>query len=522
MARNGRFMFVKYIGLTIVSATLLIAGAQLGWAAGENTPITLVYARGTDATGLDPAAMADSGTAIINMAIYDGLVKYAEDLSIAPALATSWTISDDELTMTFYLRKGVSFHDGTPVNADAVVFTINRLIDPNVRVPLWNYINFVESAEANDEYTVSLTLKYPHAPALARLTAPNNGIVSPAAVEKYGADFGNHPVGAGPFKLIEWARDDHILLAKNEDYWGDGPYVDYLMVRVIPEDGSRVLALEAGEVDITVRIPPMDVPRLKGEGLDVLVVASTRAIYIGMNNQYQMLKDPRVRQALNYAVNKEAILEVLLQDYGQVMDSPLTSEYFAHKTVGPYEYNPAKAKQLLAEAGYANGFEITMMTPHGRYLMDYRITEAVQGFLGKVGITVNIKEMEWATYLSTVRKPLDENPTQLFLLGWGPWILDPDQMLYPLFHSSQQPPNGSTYSFYKNARVDELLQIGTSTSDLEKRREVYEEAQEIIWNDAPWLFLHNEQQLVATISKVTGVNVLPFELLDFSNAKKAD
>ena len=148
------------------------------------------------------------------------------------------------------------------------------------------------------------------------------------------------------------------------------------------------------------------------------------------------------------------------------------------------------------------------------------VAEAIQGYLAKVGITVKIKEMEWATYLSLVRKPVNENPTQLFLLGWGPWILDPDQMLRPMFSSSEWAPNGSNYTFYKNDRVDELLQVGTSIVDPQKREVAYGQAQEIIWEDAPWIFLYNEQQIVAMDPKVTGVNVLPFELLDFSNAKK--
>ena len=519
MTRNGRCKFAKYVGLTIVLATFLIAGAQLGWAAGSN-PTRLIFAQGTDATTLDPASIDGSPTAIVCMMLYDTLVKYDKNLNIVPDLATSWSISDDALTMTFHLRKDVKFQDGTPFNADAVVFNINRLLDPNTRVPLRNYISFVKSAKVIDEYTVEFTLKYPHAPALARLTAPNNSMVSPTAVKKYGKDFGTHPVGTGSFNLVEWVKDDHILLAKNENYWGKVPAIDELMIRIIPEDESRVLALESGQVDFTVRVPPMDVPRLKGEGLNVSVVPSTRAIYIGMNNQYKMLKDPRVRQALNYAVNKEAIVEVLLQGYAHVMDSPLTPQYFAYKAVGPYEYNPAKAKQLLAEAGYPKGFTITLMTPHGRYLMDYRVAEAIQGYLAKVGITVKIKEMEWATYLSLVRKPVNENPTQLFLLGWGPWILDPDQMLRPMFSSSEWAPNGSNYTFYKNDRVDELLQVGTSIVDPQKREVAYGQAQEIIWEDAPWIFLYNEQQIVAMDPKVTGVNVLPFELLDFSNAKK--
>lgn len=484
------------------------------------TPKRLVFLQGTDAETLDPHSITSSPNAIHILALYDTLVRYNENFEIVPGLAKRWEFSPDGLTLTFYLRQGVTFHDGTPFNAEAVVYNINRLINPNTRVPLRTYISFVESAEVVDEYTVRLKLKYPHAPALARLTAPVNAMVSPTAVEKYGQDFGSHPVGTGPFKFVKWVRDDYVLLEKNEAYWGEGPYVDELMIRVVPEDGARVLALESGEADVIVRVPPTDVPRIKGEGYRIVVAPSTRVIYIGINNQYKMLVDKRIRQALNYAINKEAIVQILLQGYGRVMDSPLTPEYFAYKVTGPYPYNPQKAKQLLAAAGYPDGFKLTLFTPHGRYLMDYRIAQAVQSYLGKIGINVEIREMEWATYISTLLKPLEESPLQLYLLGWGPWILDPDQMLYPLFHSSQWPPNGFACSFYRNHRVDELLQIGTSSVNTEQRRTAYEEAQEIIWNDAPWIFLHQEQQIVAMNPRVKDVVVLPIEVLDFRKAKK--
>jgi ABC-type transport system substrate-binding protein len=511
---------LKYFGLGALLGIILVG--QFGWGLAKGSgPVRLVFAQGTDAETLDPHSITSSPNAIHIMAIYDTLVGYDENLNIVPRLAKAWEVSEDGMTITFHLREGVTFHDGTPFNADAVVFNINRLIDPKTRVPLRTYIAFVESARALDEYTVEVKLRYPHGPALARFTAPVNSIVSPAAVEKYGADFGRHPVGTGPFKFVEWVRDDYILLERNEDYWGEGPYVDELLIRVVPEDGARVLMLEAGEADVIVRVPPPDVPRLRARDDTYVVTApSTRVIYVGMNTQHKILKDLRVRQAINYAVNKQAIVEVLLQGYAKVMDSPLTPQYFSYKSVGKYDYNPELAKALLREAGYPKGFAITLFTPKGRYLMDYRIAEAIQGYLASVGIAAEVKTMEWATYISTVLKPLEESPLELFLLGWGPWILDPDQMLYPLFHSSQWPPTGFAASFYKNERVDELLQIGTSSPDPETRRRAYEEAQELIWNDAPWLFLHYEQQIVGIRSGVKDVIVLPIEVLDFRKARK--
>ncbi len=515
MAKERGWKFFRYIGLSILIIITFEASAK------AEKPVRLVFAQGTDAETLDPHAITSSPNAIHIEAIYDTLITYDENLNIVPRLAKAWEVSDDGMSITFYLREGVTFHDGTPFNADAVVFNINRLLDPKMRVPLRTYIAFVESARALDEYTVEVKLKYPHGPALHRFTAPVNSMVSPAAVAKYGAEFGRNPVGTGAFKFVEWVRDDYVLLKKNENYWGEGPYVDELLIRVVPEDGARVLMLEAGEADVIVRVPPPDVPRLRARNdINVVVAPSTRVIYIGMNTQHKILRDPRVRRAFNYAVNKQAIVEVLLQGYATVMDSPLTPQYFAYNSIGQYAYNPELAKALLEEAGYPRGFKITLFTPKGRYLMDYRIAEAVQAYLARVGIEVEVKTMEWATYISTILKPLEESPLELFLLGWGPWIVDPDQMLYPLFHSSQWPPNGFGAAFYRNEEVDELLQIGTSSTDQETRRKAYEKAQELIWNDAPWLFLHHEQQIIAMRSNVKDVVILPIEVLHFRKARK--
>lgn len=346
--RGKTWRFLKYTGLGLLVGTVLIG--QLGWGSAQE-PVRLVFAQGTDAETLDAHGVTSSPNAIHMEAIYDTLVTYDEDLNIIPRLATAWEISEDGMAITFRLREGVTFHDGTPFNAEAVVFNIERLLNPETRVPLRTYISFAKSAEAIDEHTVVIRFKYPHGPALHRFTAPVNTIVSPTAVEKYGADFGRHPVGTGAFEFVEWARDDYILLRKNPNYWGEGPYVDELLIRVVPEDGARVLMLEAGEADVIVRVPPPDVPRLKArDDTHVVLAPSTRVIYIGMNTQYEMLKDPKVRQAINHAVNKQAIVEVLLRNYAKVMDSPLTPQYFAYKSVGPYDYNPELAKTLLQEA----------------------------------------------------------------------------------------------------------------------------------------------------------------------------
>ncbi len=479
----------------------------------------LVVAQGSDVEDLDPHLMASIPAAIITEHIFDTLVTLDEDFNIVPRLAEDWTISDDGLEYTFELRDDVVFTDGTSFNAEVVKYNIERLLDPGTLALLRSYIEMAESAEVIDEYTVKINLKYPHAPFLSRLTAASNAMVSPEAVEEYGDNFSRNPVGSSAFKLAEWVPGTELVLERNPDYWGEEPGFETITFVPVPEDSTRMAMLEAGDVDIIVRVPPLDADRLDAEEhIDVINAPSTRAIYAGLNVTFEPLSDPRVRQALNYAVDKEEITETILYGAGRPLDSPLLPEMFPHRQVGPYEFDPDKAKELLAEAGYEDGFEMTFHHPEGRYLMDRRIAEAIQGYLADVGVDVEMETMEWAAYLEFIRKPIEETESNMYLLGWGPWILDGDQMLYPMFLSEQAPPTGSNYGFYENPEVDEYLIQGTSTTDEEERIEAYGKAQEIIWEEAPWVFLHAEEQIIAKHTNLEDVLILPIEQLRFHNA----
>ncbi len=514
----------KLIALFAIAAVLAVLAAGCGGGGQKPAAVkdSLVVAQGTDVEDLDPHGIASTPSAIVTEHIFDTLVTLDKDFKIVPRLAESWQSSPDGKEWTFKLRKGVKFTDGTPFNASVVKFNIERLLDPKVKVLLRGYIDQVESVEIIDEYTVKMKLKYPHAPFLARLSSASNAMMSPAAVAKFGQDIARNPVGTGPYKVKEWVKGDRLVLERNEEYWGEKPAIKTITFKPVPDNNTRLAMLEAGDADIIVRVPPVEYDRLsKNNAIKVVRSNSTREIYIGMNVNNQYLKDPRVRQALNYAVNKEEIVKGILKDAGKVVDSPLLPEMFPYKKIGAYEFNPVKAKQLLAEAGYPNGFKITIHHPVGRYLEDKRVIEAVQGYLKNVGVDAELKTMEWAAYLAFVRKPAAESEIQLFLMGWGPWILDGDQMLYPLFVSGEFPPGGNNYGFYKNDEVDALLKKGTSTTADKERSEAYGKAQELIMKDAPWIFLHSEMQIVAMKKNLDGVVVLPIEQLRLVGAKWA-
>lgn len=518
LGRKLGFRPVAAISGTLLLAVVVLAGSSLAFAA-QSAKDTVVVAQGTDVENLDPHQVASTPTAIVTEHIYDTLVTFDQNFKVIPRLATAWKVSSDGLEWTFTLRPNVKFTDGTPFDADVVKWNIERLLDPSTNVPLRSYISMVKQVEVINKNTVKIILKYPHAPFLQRLTAACNAMVSPAAVKKWGKDYPLHPVGTGAYKLAQWTKGDKLILERNEDYWGEKPPIRRIIFRPVPDDNARVMMLEAGDADVIVRVPPVEVKRLEKQAdLRVVNAPSTREVYIVLNNTWGPLKDVRVRQALNYAVNKEEIVRNILLGAGRAVDSPVLPEMFGYKSVGDYEYNPQKAKELLAKAGYPNGFSATLYATEGRYLMDKMIAQAIQGYLAQVGVSVEIRTMEWATYLAFVRRPVEESKTQMFMIGWGPWLLDGDQMLYPLFRSDQWPPAGSNYGFYKNADVDRYLQIGTSSTDDDERAEAYAKAQGLIMKDAPWILLHGERQLIAMRKDLKGVLVLPIEQLRFQQA----
>ncbi|HET6780953.1 MAG TPA: ABC transporter substrate-binding protein, partial [bacterium] len=248
----------------------------------------------------------------------------------------------------------------------------------------------------------------------------------------------------------------------------------------------------------------------------VVEAATDRTIFLVLNTQWGPLKDVRVRQAVNYAINKRAVLSSILFDLGTVAVSPCPPMMFGHQPVasGGWPYNPIKAKQLLVEAGYPNGFELEFFAPTGRYIQDFQFAQAIAAQLQNVGIRANVSTMDWPSYVGMILTPFERTRVQMIVLGWAWPVLDCDGALYGQFHSSQQPPAGLGPAFYKNERVDRLLEEGRRSVDAQRRRAVYREAQQMIWNDAPWVFLWTQKWYVATVKNLEGVRVLPIEKWD--------
>jgi len=467
---------------------------------------------GADPESLDPAEAESSPAAMVMIHAMEGLFDMTPDGEIVPHLARDYEVSEDGLEYEIYLREGIEFHDGAYFDAEAVEYNLERLQDE--AAPFAFLIDEVTEVEVVDDYTVRLHTDEPFAPLMAHLSHDFLSMVSPEAVEEYGDDFSVNPVGTGPFEFVEWTRGEEVVMERNEDYWDDKAYLDSITFSIAPEDSTRVVMVETGEADAAMFVPPREMERLQDvPEVNIVQETSLRTIYAGMNTRQEPFDDVRVRQAVNYAVDNEAIVEQVMDGAGSPSDAPISPDIFGYEGQEPYEYDPDRARELLEEAGYEDGFSTTFHHPEGRYMMDTTVAQAIQSQLADVGIDAELETMEWATYLEFLDEAPEDAEHEMYLLGWGSVTGDADYGLYALFHSSEWAPYGSDYSYLGDDRVDELLEEARINPAPEDREGVYAEAIEIIWEEAPWLFLHSEVQINAVREGVEGLIHHPREFI---------
>ncbi len=508
----------KYLFLALA---FLMAFAAIGVAA---APKILVYAKAADPRGLDPAYNEELESAKIMVNIYENLVKYKPgSTEIQPCLATSWTQSPDGLTWTFKLRRGVTFHDGTPFNAEAVKFSVERELPPNATSDM-PYASFtfepVKKVDVIDPYTVRFTLNKPYAPFLANLAmafaAP---IVSPAAVKKYGPDSNQHPVGTGPFKFDKWDRDQQIVLVKNDKYWGKKALVDKLIYKTTKENSVRASELLTGAVDIIDGVDPNDVKKLESSGMKVIKNPGMNINYMGFFCNKKPFNDPRLRRAISMAINRNEIVKYLYQGYAQTANGPLPSFIPGYDPkLRPLSYNQEQAKKLLAEAGASN-LSFTMLTysvaRSYNPVNGQKLAEAIQAELLKIGVKTNIKVYPWKEYKDAVFKAEDGDA---YFYGWIGDNGDPDNFL-SLFDSTQID-SGLNHSKYSNPKVDEFLRKGTATLDPKARVKIYQDLQQVLVEDAPWIFISHSLDMAAYRPNVKGFKLHPVGVSWLSQVSK--
>lgn len=460
----------------------------------------LVFGTSGDAVGLDPAREDDGNSFNVTNNIYETLVAFKPGTTeLVPALATSWDISSDGLKFTFHLRKGVKFQDGTDFNADAVVFSLGRQFykdHPFYQYGPWKYWgymdmdNIIKDIKKVDDYTVEINLKKPEAPFLADLAMDFASIVSPTAAKKWKEDFKNHPVGTGPFKFVEWIKDSSITLERFDGYWGQKAYLDKLVFKPIQDPTARYLALKKGEIDIMDFPSPEDLPKIEEDtNLKIVQQPGLNVGYLAMNTQKKPFDNKLVRQAVNYAVNKQDIIKAVYGKLGIPAKNPLPPTMWAYNdNIKDYPYDPEKAKELLKEAGYPDGFETTLWAmpvsrpynPNAR-----KVAEVLQAQFAKVGIKTKIVSYEWGTYLDKT----DHGEHDMAMLGWTGDNGDPDNFLWVLLSIPSAEVPAGNIAFWKNEQFTDLIKQAKETFDQEKRKELYFKAQEIFHEEAPWVCL---------------------------------
>jgi peptide/nickel transport system substrate-binding protein len=494
-----------------------------------STANTLTFLFGSDTNRLDPPAMDAQEGFIATTAMYEGLVRYKSgSTDVEPALAERWDISDDGKTYVFHLRSGVKFHDGSPLTAEAVAFTFDREI--NKDNPLYqeaqgdyggfpyigDYIaNVVTKVEAVGPLDVKFTLNRKFSPLLSNLAIPPGFIISMEALKRLGKGINEAPVGTGPFRFVEWKKDDHITVEAFDGYWGDKPKLQRIVFRPVPEASVRALSIQRGEGDVAWPVDPKDVPTLKGKGdTDVLEQPGLNVNIAEINLQRPENQNRSFRQALNYAINKQELADKLYSGAGVPMQGFLPPTSWAYDpNIKGYPYDPEKATALLKDAGYdGHTIELDAYTvPRGYNPQGSKLAEAVQQYWESAGVKSEIKTEEWAQYRADRRA----SKMNIAFSGWQADTGDPENFLGVFFHSANK--GGVNNSFYGEPEVDQLLNMANEESEQAKRKDLFNQAERRIVDDAPVLFIGHMKQQVALRKRVQNFVMQPTYIYYFNN-----
>ena len=490
-----------------------------GAGAGEQFTIAV----GIDIDTLDP--IGQTTTTVQNIVDYsvETLLNIDADGELQPGLAEDWEFAEDGTTQTYHLRDGVQFHDGTPFDADAVAWNLERVIDEELTVPIRGSFTRIESVEAIDDLTVEITQSEPYVPLQTAIAGTTAGILSPESADEHGnsRETYQHPVGTGPYEFNEYSTGERVNFERFDDYWGEAPYYESVEILIVPEDATRVSQILSNQVDMIILPPVADIPSLEDNpDVEVLLSPSNRSIFMAFNTQDEQLSDPRIRQALNHAVNTEELIDSVLPGAAEIMDAPMETTTTGYCPVGEYEYDPDRATELLDEAG-ATDLTLDMITPNGRYVQDQAAVQAIAGYFSEVGVESEVNTMDWSTYVGTIQEEPNEDRVDLHLLGWAPSNMDADGQLV-MFSELDHPPSGLATALYTDERVEEILLEAAGETDEEARDALYCEASEIIWDDAPWLWMWTQRFPIVHSSDLTGISYFPDEKFDAIYARPAD
>ena len=473
-----RLPAVKFATTALLIA-LLPAGAQAA---------EITIGQAASATAMDPGFLKESATLVDN--IFDTLVRRGDDMSLQPGLATEWKAVDAS-TLLFTMRQVVKFSDGEPVNAEAVKFSIDRILDPANHAPTISYIRTIKSVETVGDNQVRITTNGPDPLLPTRMSRYPAYIVPPAYVKKVGAsEFARKPVGSGAYKLESFIPDEKVVMVANDAYWRGKPAIDQVTWRPIPEATARLTALLTGEVQLIENVPADLVPALKNRPNVQLeqVKGGGLTIYLGLKDEEKPLNDVRVRQALSLALNRQAYTQQLLHGFGTPTGTTAGANDFGYLPVPATVQDVAKAKSLLAEAGYPNGFTLRFQAPR-RYIASADVAQAIVQDLAAIGVKAQLEVPEWSVYTQQVAA---QKQAPVYMLAWGSTqTLDADAALFPILRS------GEPYSTVHDAELDKLLDQSRQIVDPVARKKVLEQIQQRVAEQQPLLPLYREDTLYA-------------------------
>lgn len=511
-------MTIKRRWLVAAGVTAAMAASPV-WAAKD-----AVIAVGSTFTSLDPYDANDSLSQTVAKSFYQGLFGFDKEMKLVNVLADSYDVSPDGLTYTVKLHPGVKFHDGTAFNAAAVKVNLDRASNPDSRLKRYNLFKMIEKTEAVDDLTVKITLKTPFSAFVNNLAHPAAVMISPAALKQYGKDIGFHPVGTGPYRFVTWNQTDFVKVEKFNGYWKAGlPKLDSITWRPVVDNNTRAALLQTGEAQFAYPIPFEQAKVLeKNDKLALVASPSILHRYISMNITQKPFDNPKVREALNYAINKEALIKVAFSGYATPAEGPLPSSIDYSVKYHPWPYDPAKARELLKEAGYPDGFTTTLWSSHNHSTAQ-KVLQFTQQQLAQVGVKVQVTAMDAGQRAAEVEgRGVKETGVRLFYTGWSASTGEADWALSPLFATASWPPAQFNTAFYSNPQVDADLANALKTTDRTEKQKLYKDAQDKIWADAPWIFLATERLVSANSKKLTGFYVMPDTLFSFEDADLAE
>ncbi len=496
---------VRLLTRLLIAAWFAFAASSLAHAAKD-----LVVGVPDNLTGLDPADLNDNLSQSAARLMFEGLYMLDEHMKLRPQLAESYEANDNATQFVFHLRKGVTFHDGTPFNAAAVKFSFDRAGNPENHLKRQSLFVMIDHTDVVDDYTVKVVLKYPFGAFVNDIAHPGALIVSPKSVQDFGKEVTRHPSGTGPYEFVSWSADT-LKMKKNEHYWKPGlPKIDTITYRSVPENGARIAMLQAGEAQFIYPVPPEMIKALDNSPtITVFDEPSILIRYVALNNMRKPFNDPRVRLALNYAIDKQAFLKVVFSGHADTLDSPMPPLLGFYQKQGSYPYDPAKAKALLAEAGYPNGFETTITGASNT--LAQRGMQFVQQQLAAVGVKLNVEPLEAGVLTAkmfNVKGPEDATIVMLYA-AWSSSTGDADWGMRPMLYTKSFPPVLSNLSWYSNPTTDAAIEDGLATTDPAKRAAAYAKAQAQVWQDTPWIFLGVDHSLAAYSKKLTGASMRP-------------